>query len=77
MQIYQFVKKFKNEESFHSECQVKSLFEGKRKILNIKYSKIFEKNQFKGLILSIDDITELVSAQKKGSLVKCCKIHCS
>ena len=67
MQIYQFVKKFKNEESFHSECQVKSLFEGKRKILNIKYSKIFEKNQFKGLILSIDDITELVSAQKKAA----------
>ena len=67
MQIYQFVKKFKNEESFHSECQVKSLFEGKRKILNIKYSKIFEKNQFKGLILSIDDITELVSAQKNAA----------
>ena len=67
MQIYQFIKKFKIEENFHSECQVKSLFEGKRKILNIKYSKIFEKNQFKGLILSIDDITELVSAQKNAA----------
>ena len=67
IQIYQFIKKFKIEENFHSECQVKSLFEGKRKILNIKYSKIFEKNQFKGLILSIDDITELVSAQKNAA----------
>ena len=39
----------------------------REKILNIKYSKIFEKNQFKGMIISIDDITELVAAQKNAA----------
>ena len=40
---------------------------GKWKILNLKFSKVFEKKQFKGLILSIDDITELVLAQKNAA----------
>ena len=66
-QIYQVVKNFKIEEKLHREDQVQSIFKGRRMILNIKYSKIFQKNQLKGLILSIDDITELVSAQKNAA----------
>ena len=39
----------------------------KIKILNFKLSKVFEKKQFKGMILSISDITELVAAQKSAA----------
>ena len=37
---------------------------GKLKILNLNMSKVYENRLFKGVLLSIDDITELVSAQK-------------
>tara|TARA_B100000287_G_C20669276_1_gene792809 strand:- start:241 stop:2367 length:2127 start_codon:yes stop_codon:yes gene_type:complete len=66
-QIFQFIKKFKEQKTFNSETQIKHLSGGKWKILNLKFSKVFEKKQFKGLILSIDDITELVLAQKNAA----------
>ena len=67
LQIFQFIKKFKEQKTFNSETQIKHLSGGKWKILNLKFSKVFEKKQFKGLILSIDDITELVLAQKNAA----------
>ena len=44
--------------------QIKHLIVGKIKILNLNLSKVYENKLFKGVLLSIDDITELVSAQK-------------
>ena len=66
-QISQFIKKFKEEDTFLNEIQLKYISEKKIKILNFKLSKVFEKKQFKGMILSISDITELVSAQKSAA----------
>ena len=66
-QISQFIKKFKEEDTFLNEIQFKFVVEKKIKILNFKLSKVFEKKQFKGIILSISDITELVSAQKSAA----------
>ena len=40
---------------------------GKLKILNLNMSKVYENKLFKGVLLSIDDITELVSAQKNAA----------
>ena len=51
----------------NKEVQIKHIIKGKLKILNIKFSKVFEKRILKGFILSIDDITELVSAQKNAA----------
>ncbi|MAZ46780.1 MAG: hypothetical protein CMM98_04315 [Rickettsiales bacterium] len=66
-QISQFVKKFKEGGTFLNEFQLKYISEKKIKILNFKLSKVFEKKLFKGIILSISDITELVSAQKNAA----------
>ena len=49
--------------------QIKHLISGKLKILNLNLSKIYENKIFKGVLLSIDDITELISAQKKCCMV--------
>ncbi len=67
LQISQFIRKFKEEDTFLNEIQLKYISEKKIKILNFKLSKVFEKKQFKGMILSINDITELVSAQKSAA----------
>ena len=67
IQIFQFIKKFKQEHTFLNEVQLKYISEKKIKILNFKLSKVFEKKQFKGMILSISDITELVAAQKSAA----------
>ena len=67
IQIFQFIKKFKQEHTFLNEIQLKYISEKKIKILNFKLSKVFEKKQFKGMILSISDITELVAAQKSAA----------
>ena len=61
------IKKFKNTKYDHKEVQIKHLILGKLKILNLNLSKIYEKKLLKGILLSIDDITELVSAQKNAA----------
>ena len=61
------IKKFKNTKYDHKEVQIKHLMLGKLKILNLNLSKIYEKKLLKGILLSIDDITELVSAQKNAA----------
>ncbi len=67
LQISQFIRNFKEDETFLNEIQLKYISEKKIKILNIKLSKVFEKKQFRGMILSISDITELISAQKSAA----------
>ena len=67
LQISQFIRNFKEDETFLNEIQLKYISEKKIKILNFKLSKVFEKKQFKGMILSISDITELISAQKTAA----------
>ena len=67
LQISQFIRKFKEDQTFLNEIQLKYISEKKIKILNFKLSKVFEKKQFKGMILSISDITELISAQKSAA----------
>ena len=66
-QISQFIRKFKEDDTFLNEIQLKYISQKKIKILNFKLSKVFEKKKFKGMILSINDITELVSAQKNAA----------
>ena len=61
------INKFKNSFSDHKEIQVKHIMLGKLKILNLNMSKVYENRLFKGVLLSIDDITELVSAQKNAA----------
>ena len=51
----------------NNEHQIKFPVNEKIKFLNIKLSELIEKKKIKGLILSIDDITELVSAQKNAA----------
>ncbi len=58
------IKKFKNSINDHKVVQIKHLIVGKIKIFNLNLSKVYENKLFKGVLLSIDDITELVSAQK-------------
>ncbi len=66
-QISQFIRKSKEDDTFLNEIQLKYISQKKIKILNFKLSKVFEKKKFKGMVLSIDDITELVSAQKNAA----------
>ena len=61
------IKKFKNSKNDHKVVQIKHLIVGKIKILNLNLSKVYENKLFKGVLLSIDDITELVSAQKNAA----------
>ncbi len=60
-------KKFQVSDLKNKEVQIKLIITGKLKILNIKFSKVYEKKILKGFILTIDDITELVSAQKNAA----------
>ena len=61
------INKFKNSILDHKVIQIKHLISGKLKILNLNLSKIYENKIFKGVLLSIDDITELISAQKNAA----------
>ena len=61
------INKFKNSILNHKVIQIKHLISGKLKILNLNLSKIYENKIFKGVLLSIDDITELISAQKNAA----------
>jgi two-component system nitrogen regulation sensor histidine kinase NtrY len=65
--IYQFISKFNTSKSNFNEDQFKYFLDGKLKILNLKISKVYEKKSFKGMIMSIDDVTELVAAQKNAA----------
>ena len=67
LQISHLIKRFKEDQTFLNEIQLKYISEKKIKILNFKLSKVFEKKQFRGMILSISDITELISAQKSAA----------
>ena len=61
------INKFKNSILDQKVIQIKHLISGKLKILNLNLSKIYENKIFKGVLLSIDDITELISAQKNAA----------
>ena len=65
--IQDIIKKFKLNKIKNNEIQIKYLAKYKIKFLNIKISEIIEKNSIKGFILSIDDVSELVSAQKHAA----------
>ena len=65
--IQDIIKKFKLNKIKNNEIQIKQLAKYKIKFLNIKISEIIEKNSIKGFILSIDDVSELVSAQKHAA----------
>ena len=65
--IQDIIKKFKLNKIKNNEIQIKYLAKYKLKFLNIKISEIIEKNSIKGFILSIDDVSELVSAQKHAA----------
>ena len=65
--IQDIIKRFKNDKIKNNEIQIKYLANYKLKFLNIKISEIIEKNSIKGFILSIDDVSELVSAQKHAA----------
>ena len=65
--IKNIIENFYKEEKLNKEIQLKTIIENQLKIINIKISKLKEKNKTKGLILSIDDVTELVEAQKHAA----------
>ena len=66
-EIKNFIKNFQNESMKLNQIQIKYLIKENLKILNLKVSSDFEKNKMKGYIISIDDVTELVSAQKNAA----------
>ena len=47
--------------------QIKYSASNKLKFLNIKISEIIEKSILKGFVISVDDVSELVSAQKNAA----------
>ena len=47
-QISQFIRKFKEDDTFLNEIQLKYISDKKIKILKFKLSKVFEKKEFKG-----------------------------
>ncbi len=61
------IKQFKQKLIKNNELQIKYLTKDKLKFLNIKISEIIEKKTIKGFILNIDDVSELVSAQKHAA----------
>ena len=65
--IKSIIENFYKEEKLNKEIQLKIIIKNQLKIINIKISKLKEKNKTKGLILSIDDVTELVEAQKHAA----------
>ncbi len=61
------IKQFKQKELKNNETQIKFISNDKLRILNIKISEISEKRIIKGFVLSVDDVSELVSAQKHAA----------
>ena len=66
-ELKSFIDKFKKKAIDTNETQIKYIVNGILKILNVKISSEFEKKRIKGLIVNIDDVTELVSAQKNAA----------
>jgi len=66
-EINTLFKKFKQNPLEKKEAQIKFLTNENLKILNIKIVSEVEKKKIKGFIFNIDDITELVSAQKNAA----------
>ena len=66
-QVLNFIRQFKSENITLNQMQFKYLLSGRMKILDLKLSKVLEKGKIRGFILSIDDVTELVSAQKNAA----------
>ena len=65
--IKNIIENFYKDEKLNKEVQLKTIIKNQLKIINIKISKLKEKKKIKGLILSIDDVTELVEAQKHAA----------
>ncbi len=65
--ISTIIKRFHANELKNNEIQLKKISNNQLKIINIKISKLIEKKKLNGLILSIDDVTELVTAQKHAA----------
>ena len=61
------LKSFKLNKLKNNEYQIKFPVNEKIKFLNIKLSELIEKKKIKGFVLSIDDVTELISAQKHAA----------
>ncbi|MFL2661766.1 MAG: sensor histidine kinase, partial [Alphaproteobacteria bacterium] len=59
--------KYKQNQNKNYETQIKFIATDKLKFLNIKISQISEKKKIKGFVLSVDDVSELVSAQKNAA----------
>ncbi len=66
-ELLDIIKRFKQNKRKNNELQIKYLTNYKLKFLNIKISEIIEKKTIKGFILNIDDVSELVSAQKHAA----------
>jgi len=65
--IKDIIEDFYKEDKLNKEIQLKTIIKNQLKIINIKISKFKEKKKVNGLILSIDDVTELVEAQKHAA----------
>ena len=61
------IKKYRNKKLKNNELQIKFTGNEKIKFLNIKISEIIEKKILKGFVISVDDVSELVSAQKNAA----------
>ncbi len=61
------IKKYKQKRLKNNEVQIKQVTLERQKILNIKISEIIEKKKIKGFVISVDDISELISAQKHAA----------
>ncbi len=62
-----FINKFRQSEFKNYEHQIKYFTSEKLKFLNIRISEIKEKKILMGFVINIDDVSELVSAQKHAA----------
>ncbi len=65
--LINILKKYKDKKIKNNELQIKYSATNKIKFLNIKISEMVEKRILKGFVLSVDDVSELVSAQKNAA----------
>ena len=66
-EIKDFIKNFQHNSFNSNQTQIRYMTKDSIKILNLKVSSEFEKNKMKGYLINIDDVTELVSAQKNAA----------
>ncbi len=62
-----FINQFKKNKFKNYEHQIRLSINDKLKFLNIRMAEILEKNTLKGFVINIDDVSELVSAQKHAA----------